>query len=194
MKNKSKIILASKSPRRSEILSMIKLNFQIVPSEVKEKIDENFKHNEIVESLSRQKAEIISFKYPDHIVIGADTIVVSDGKIFGKPKDFNESRKMLQSLSGNSHKVITGVTICNKNSEALKTFNEVTEVFVRRIPKDQIEYYINNFNTFEKSGGYGIQEWFSIWIEKINGCYFNVMGLPISKFYKHYIEFQKLIK
>ena len=128
-------------------------------------------------------------KYPTDIIIGADTIVVFNGEIFEKPKDIDESKKMLKALSGNSHKVITGVTIMNKSFGILKTFSEVTEVFVQKIPTKKIEYYINNFNTLDKAGSYGIQEWFSVWIKKINGCYYNVMGLPVSKFYKHLVEF-----
>ena len=101
---------------------------------------------------------------------------------------------MLKALSGNSHKVITGVTIMNKRFGILKTFSEITEVFVRKIPTKKIDYYINNFNTLDKAGSYGIQEWFSIWIKKINGCYYNVMGLPVSKLYRNLIEAEKLMK
>ena len=114
--------------------------------------------------------------------------------ITGKPKNLDESKLMLEALSGNSHKVITGVTLMNGSNSAVKTFSEVTEVFVQKIPTKKIEYYINNFNTLDKAGSYGIQEWFSIWIKKINGCYYNVMGLPVSKFYKHFVQFEKLMK
>ena len=95
---------------------------------------------------------------------------------------------MLKMLSGNMHQVITGVTLICKNKKISKTFSESTKVIVRKIPSDQIDFYINNYNTSDKAGSYGIQEWFSIWIEKINGCYYNVMGLPISRFYKEYSE------
>ena len=101
---------------------------------------------------------------------------------------------MLKALSGNSHKVITGVTIINRRLGVLKTFSETTEVFVQKIPTKQIEFYINNYNTLDKAGSYGIQEWFSVWIKKINGCYYNVMGLPISKLHKYLVEIEKLIK
>ena len=194
MENKNKVILASKSPRRAEILRMIGIDFKVIPSNIKEKIDDRITKNKIAEFLSQKKAETISVKYPNDIIIGADTIVISKGEIFGKPKDEEESKQMLKMLSGNSHEVITGVTLINESKGVIKTFSEVTEVFVRKIPKNQIEYYIKNFNTLDKSGSYGIQEWFSIWIEKINGCYYNVMGLPASKFYLNLQEFKNTTK
>ena len=193
MENKNKVILASKSPRRAEILRMIGIDFKVIPSNIKEKIDDRITKNKIAEFLSQKKAETISVKYPNDIIIGADTIVISKGEIFGKPKDEEESKQMLKMLSGNSHEVITGVTLINESKGAIKTFSEVTKVFVRKIPKNQIEYYIKNFNTLDKAGSYGIQEWSSVWIKKINGCYYNVMGLPISKFYEHFIKFERSI-
>ena len=194
MDNNYKIILASKSPRRAEILKMIKVNFKVVPSKIKEKIDPKIQQNETAINISKAKAETIANKYPNDIIIGADTIVVLNGEIFGKPKDIEESKKMLKALSGNSHKVITGVTIMNNRLGFLKTFSEITEVFVKKIPIKKIDYYTNNFNTLDKAGSYGIQEWFSVWIKKINGCYYNVMGLPVSKLYKYLVETERLMK
>ena len=194
MENNYKIILASKSPRRAEILKMIKINFEAVPSNIKEEINPKIDQNEVAKSISRTKAETISHKYPSDIIIGADTIVVFNEQIFGKPKDKNESKKMLKALSGHSHKVITGVTVMNRRLGVLKTFSETTEVFVQKIPTKQIEFYVNNYNTLDKAGSYGIQEWFSVWIKKINGCYYNVVGLPISKLHRNLIEIEKLIK
>ena len=194
MANNYKIILASKSPRRAEILSMIGVNFKVVPSKIKEEIKPRIGQNEIAINISKTKAETISHEYPKDIIIGADTIVVLNEEIFGKPKDKNESKKMLKALSGNSHKVITGVTIKNENLGILKTFSEVTEVFVQKIPTKQIEFYVNNYNTLDKAGSYGIQEWFSVWIKRINGCYYNVMGLPVSKLYRYLIETERLMK
>ena len=188
-----KIILASQSPRRAEILRMIGVNFKVDSSNINEEMNQKIEQNEIAMILSKAKAEKISQKYPNNIIIGADTIVVYNEKIFGKPKDKNESRKMLKALSGNCHKVITGVTIMNKKLGVLKTFSETTKVFVKKIPRNQIEFYVNNYNTLDKAGSYGIQEWFSVWIKKINGCYYNVMGLPVSKLHKHLAEIEKLI-
>ena len=124
--------------------------------------------------------------FQDDIIIGADTIVCIDNKILGKPKDKKDSVKMLKKLSGNTHKVITGVSIACYKENIFKTFSETTKVVVKNIPMNQITYYVNNFKTLDKAGSYGIQDFFSVWIEKINGCYYNVMGLPISKFYYNY--------
>ena len=120
MENNYKIILASKSPRRAEILKMIKVDFKVIPSKIKEEINPKIDQNEIAKNFSRRKAETISHKYPNDTVIGADTIVVFNEEIFGKPKDKNESKKMLKALSGHSHKVITGVTVMNKRLGVLK--------------------------------------------------------------------------
>ena len=193
MANNYKIILASKSPRRADILKMIGVNFKVVPSKIKEEINQKIKQNEIPANLSKAKAEEISHKYPDRIIIGADTVVVFNKKIFGKPKDKNESKKMLKALSGNCHEVITGVTIMNEKFGVIKTFSETTKVFVQKIPTKQIEFYVNNYNTLDKAGSYGIQEWFSVWIKKINGCYYNVMGLPVSKLHRYLVEIEKQI-
>ena len=194
MENNYKIILASRSPRRAKILNMIKVTFKVAPSKIKEQVNPKIKPNENAINISKAKAEAISHKYPNDIIIGADTIVVFNEEIFGKPKNINESKKMLKALSGNSHKVITGVTIMNERLGILKTFSEITEVFVQKIPTKKIDYYITNFNTLDKAGSYGIQEWFSVWIKRINGCYYNVMGLPVSKLYKYLVESERLMK
>ena len=191
MKSEDKKILASKSPRRIEILKMIGLDFDIAPSKLDEKIKINLTGKPFAKYWSKEKAKLISNQYPDSLVIGADTIVIFKNQILGKPQDKNDSKNMLKMLSGNMHQVITGVTLICKNKQISKTFSESTKVFVRKIPNDEIDFYINNYNTSDKAGSYGIQEWFSIWIEKINGCYYNVMGLPISKFYKEYSEIMR---
>ena len=189
MDNSYKIILASQSPRRAEILRMIGVSFKVEPSNIHEEINQKIKQNEIPINLSKAKAEKISRKYPDKIIIGADTVVVFNKKIFGKPKDKNESKKMLKALSGNSHKVITGVTIMNGKLGAIKTFSETTKVFVQKIPTKQIEFYVNNYNTLDKAGSYGIQEWIGlIGIKKISGSFYNIMGLPTVKVYKKILE------
>ena len=193
MDNSYKIILASQSPRRAEILRMIGVSFKVESSNIHEEINQKIKQNEIPINLSKAKAEKISHKYPDKIIIGADTVVVYNKKIFGKPKDKNESKKMLKALSGNCHEVITGVTIMNEKLGIVKTFSETTKVFVQKIPTKQIEFYVNNYDTLDKAGSYGIQEWFSVWIKKINGCYYNVMGLPVSKLYRHLVEIEEQI-
>ena len=188
MKFKKEIILASESPRRAKILKMAGLDFNILPSNVDEKIKINLAGKTFAEYWSKEKAKLISNQYPERLVIGADTIVIFNGQIIGKPKDKNDSKNMLMMLSGNSHEVVTGMTLISKNEQISKTFSVSTKVFVRKIPDMQIDYYIDNYNTTDKAGSYGIQEWFSIWIKKIDGCYYNVMGLPISRFYKELSE------
>ena len=183
----SSVILASKSPRRENILKQIGIDFKIIPSNICENAELNLSPRKFVQYWSGKKAKVISKKNKDKIVIGADTIVYFKGKIIGKPKDKEESYKMLNNLSGKTHKVFTGVSIVYEEKNILRTFSQMTKVSVREIPKNDILYYIDNYYTLDKAGSYGIQDWFSIWIKKIDGCYYNVMGLPLSKFYKNYL-------
>ena len=186
MPHSSKIILASKSPRRKRILKLIGLDFIPHPSNIYEHSNLNCSPNRFAEYWSIEKAKKVSGIFKDYITIGADTIVCIDNEILGKPKNKKDSIRMLEKLSGNTHKVVTGVSIACYKENIFKTFSETTEVVVRNISNNQINYYVNNYNTLDKAGSYGIQDFFSIWIEKINGCYYNVMGLPVSKFYYNY--------
>ena len=179
-------ILASKSPRRESILRKIGLKFEIIPSNISEDINLDLEPKYLAEYLSKKKAKKISYTNDNKIIIGADTIVYLDELIFGKPKDRDENYNMLKYLSGKTHNVVTGVSIVHKSKGIQKTFSQITKVTVREIPKSQLLYYIDNYPSLDKAGGYGIQDWFSVWIKKINGCYYNVMGLPLSQFYKHY--------
>ena len=188
----SSVILASKSPRRENILKQIGIDFKIIPSNICENAELNLSPRKFVQYWSGKKAKVISKKNKDKIVIGADTIVYFKGKIIGKPKDKEESYKMLNNLSGKTHKVFTGVSIVYEEKNILRTFCQMTKVSVRDIPKNDILYYIDNYYTLDKAGSYGIQDWFSIWIKKIDGCYYNVMGLPLSKFYKNYLFVKKI--
>ena len=181
------IILASKSPRRQSLLKKIGLNFKVIPSNISENLDLNLSPKYLAEHLSNKKANKIAKMHQNKIIIAADTIVYIDNTIFGKPRDKKENYNMLKSISGKIHNVVTGVSIVHKNKNIQKTFSQITKVTVRSIPKSELLYYINNFSTLDKAGGYGIQDWFSVWIKKIDGCYYNVMGLPLSKFYMHYI-------
>ena len=188
----SSVILASRSPRRESILKQIGIDFEIIPSNICEDDELNLGPRKFVQHWSEKKAKVISKKNKDKIVIGADTIVYFNDKILGKPKDKEESYKMLNNLSGKTHKVLTGVSIAYEEKNILKTFSQMTKVTVRDIPKNDILYYIDNYYTLDKAGSYGIQDWFSIWIKKIDGCYYNVMGLPLSKFYKNYLYVKKI--
>ena len=189
--SKSSIILASKSPRRKIILKKIGLKFEIIPSHISENIVRDLGPKYLAEYLSNEKAKKVAKKNKNKIIIGADTIVYLDKIIFGKPKDKDQNHNMLKSLSGKTHKVVTGVSIVHKNKGVQRTFSQITKVSVRKIPSNELLYYINNYSTLDKAGGYGIQDWFSVWIKKIDGCYYNVMGLPLSQFYKNYIQVKR---
>ena len=171
------MILASKSPRRQELLKYITDNFTVKTAEVDETLPEGMKPEEAVKYLSRIKAQ--PFENEDSIVIGADTIVVIDGKILGKPCDNRDAENMLRRLSGKTHSVFTGVTVI-KNGE-YHTFSTETKVTFFELSDSDIKRYIETKEPLDKAGAYGIQGYGSLLVEKIDGDYFNVVGLPVSK-------------
>ena len=179
-----KIILASKSPRREEILSKINLNFDIVPSNIDEKLDIKLDPATYVQNCAEKKACKVSLSYKENFVIGADTIVVFDNQILGKPKDELESYSMLKMLSGQKHKVFTGVSIQNYDKKTCQSFYCLTTVELNTLSDELISFYIEKHKPFDKAGSYGIQDWFSCQVKSINGCYYNVMGLPLSELFK----------
>lgn len=183
LNNLGRIILASKSPRRIDILKKINLDFKVIPSNIIEDFDKT-NPSTLVQTCAFEKAKKISGENLNNFVIGADTVVVLDKKIMGKPRNINESREMLGMLSGKTHKVFTGVSIQNINKNINELFYSMTEVELYSISDTVIDYYIKNYKPSDKAGSYGIQDWFSSQIKKINGCYYNVMGLPISKVFK----------
>ncbi|MFR7881816.1 MAG: Maf family protein [Christensenellales bacterium] len=185
------IILASNSPRRTQILTLAQIYHQVVPSACEETIAQNLEPYEVVESLSYQKAADVAKKYPNDIIIGADTIVVIDNQILGKPKNEQEAILMLEKLSAKTHHVITGITILSKNR--CKTFHEITKVEIAQLSKQDITTYLKEENVYDKAGSYGIQGIFCKYITKIEGDYYNVMGLPIAKVYKELKEFNNEI-
>lgn len=171
------LILASKSPRRKELMEYIGECFEVASADVDESYDKNLSPSEIVEHLSYIKA--IPLKNEKDIVIGADTVVAIDGKILGKPKDEEDAFSMLKTLSGRQHSVFTGVTLVKGN--AVKTFSVETKVYFYPISDKQIENYIKTNEPMDKAGSYAIQGKGCLFIEKIDGDYFNVVGLPVSK-------------
>ena len=181
--NLGRIILASQSPRRKYILKKINLDFKVIPSDIIEDFDET-SPSALVQTWAFEKAKKVSMNNLNNFVIGADTVVVLDKIIMGKPRNANESREMLCMLSGKTHKVFTGVSIQNINKNINELFYSTTEVELNIIPDNVINYYIKNYEPYDKAGSYGIQDWFSSQIKKINGCYYNVMGLPLSKVFK----------
>lgn len=175
---KVKIILASSSPRRRELLKLITEDFESISTDVDETLPENTDPFKASEYLSLIKAKAVEYS-SENIVIGCDTTVIIDNKILGKPNNINQCRGYLEMLSGRSHKVITACSIvCGDN---IRTFSEVTEVTFRTLSNEDIEWYISTGEPFDKAGGYGIQGKGSLLIERINGDYFNVVGLPVSR-------------
>ena len=177
-----KIILASASPRRKQIIQRLGIPFEVNPSNINEpKYNSNISPLDYCKKLSKIKAESISIKYDNALIIGADTIVVLDKKVLGKPINKEDAYKTLQILSGRSHEVITAVTIIyDKN--ICHTFSESTIVKFFSLNEKEILQYINSESPYDKAGSYGIQDYSSIFVEKINGSYDNVVGFPLSKF------------
>lgn len=170
------IILASQSPRRQELLKLITSDFEIKVSNVDETLPDKITPKEAVMYLSKIKAE--PFADGDDIVIGADTVVALDGKILGKPKSKENAREMLEFLSGRTHSVFTGVTLAS--DKKTKTFAVETKVKFFELTNEEIDAYIKTKEPFDKAGAYGIQGYGSLLVEKIDGDYFNVVGLPVS--------------
>ncbi len=179
-------ILASASPRRKDLLNQIGIEFSIIPSNINEDFKLTIPPEAFTEHWAREKALNVSKNHPGSLIIGADTVVVLDVQILGKPKDENDSKEMLLKLSGKTHEVITGVSLIHIDSKIDITFNERTYVSIKTLTISDILQYIRIYKPFDKAGSYGIQDGFSVHIDKINGCYYNVMGLPVSKFYSYY--------
>lgn len=171
------IILASNSPRRKELLEKEGITFTVIPSNCAEPENPGLSPEKYAEFLSKLKAENV-LSSNDGVVIGADTIVVMGDKILGKPTDFEDATSMLELLSGKTHKVITGYTVISKNK--IVTDNEVTFVTFNNLSFEQILNYLNEMKPFDKAGAYGIQDGFDL-VEKIEGDYDNVVGLPTKK-------------
>ena len=188
MSKPASIILASASPRRKNLLNQIGIEFSIRPSNINEDLKLALPPEAFTEHWAREKALNVSKNHPGSLIIGADTVVVLDGQILGKPKDENDSKEMLLKLSGKTHEVITGVSFIHIDSKIDITFNERTYVSIKALTVSDILQYIRIYKPHDKAGSYGIQDGFSVHIDKINGCYYNVMGLPVSKFYSNYSE------
>ncbi len=184
------VILASQSPRRKELLSGLDISFRtlLIP-DIDESYPEELRGEDIAKYISKKKADVYLNHMDDHsLVITADTIVLLDGKVFGKPVDDEEAKQMLRELSGNTHLVITGVTITTLTKQ--KTFSVTTEVRFSNLSEEEIEHYVSHYHPLDKAGAYGIQEWIGyVAVENISGSYFNVMGLPIQRLYKELQNF-----
>ena len=174
------IVLASASPRRKEILAKTGLKFKVDESAFEERIVAGLKPESLAAFLSRGKARDVARRYRNALVIAADTIVVSRGRLFGKPRTGEEAREMLNSLSGKSHFVITGFTIIDTASKRELSRSVKSKVFFKRLSRDEIEAYIRSGEPLDKAGAYGIQGLGAVLIKKIDGDFFNVVGLPLN--------------
>ena len=185
-----KIILASQSPRRKQLLQWAEIPFDVVVKETDEAFPEGMKVEEAAIHIARQKALAAeSLVPPGSIILAADTIVVLNGKIIGKPKDREEAVNILTDLSGQKHIVITGVGI--KQNEKEIAFADSTDVYFHKLTKEQIEFYVDKYKPYDKAGAYAIQEWIGVvGIKSVKGDFYNVMGLPVSRVVK---ELKKLM-
>jgi septum formation protein len=184
-----KIILASKSPRRKQLLEGLNLPFEVIVCEVDEVFPEGLSMEEIPVYLAKLKAEPFLKEHKDKIlVITADTIVWIDGEVLGKPFDHQHATGMLRKLSGRKHVVVTGVCLTSKEKQV--AFSSVTDVYFKEISCEEIEYYLDMYHPYDKAGAYGVQEWIGyIAIDRIEGSYFNVMGLPVQRLYEELRSF-----
>lgn len=174
-----KLILASASPRRRELLQQAGLAFEVIPSTVEENVPEDISQEERVKALARLKAEDVFAAHPDATVIGSDTLVFFNGKALGKPGSEEEAKAMLRMLSGRVHTVSTGVCICS--AERTICFAETTEVEFFELSEEEIAAYVASFEPMDKAGSYGIQGLGAVLVRRIVGDYNNVVGLPLAR-------------
>lgn len=179
-----KLILASISPRRENLLRMIGFDFEVVNSQVDEQSEVYTIPEVHVLELAQKKALKVAEKIDGGLIIGADTVVVLNNQILGKPKDAKQAKEILQQLSGKTHEVYTGFAIVEKPSGEMLSEFEKTLVSFRQLADEEIDRYIQSGSPFDKAGGYGIQDQGALFVQKIDGCFYNVMGLPVTKLYQ----------
>lgn len=185
-----KVLLASNSPRRKELLQGIDIDFEIkVLPDIDESYPATLPVEEVAEFIAEKKASSYTNNLKeDELLITADTVVILDGAIFGKPNNKEEANAMLTALSGKAHRVISGV--CLTTLEKQVSFSVTSEVLFSELSSEEIEYYIDRYSPFDKAGSYGIQEWIGyIGVEHLSGSYFNIMGLPIQRLYRELKNF-----
>ncbi|PWS29529.1 septum formation protein Maf [Pedobacter yonginense] len=179
------IILASKSPRRQELLTLMGLNFKVELKDVDESYPDGLSPAEIAVYISEKKAK--AFNANGEIVITADTIVALNGEILGKPENRTHAQEMLRKLSGSKHEVYTGVTLAK--GDLIHSFYDRTEVYCKAVTNEEIDFYIDHYHPFDKAGSYGVQDWWGIVVvQRIEGSYTNVMGLPTEKLYNELLK------
>ncbi|MBM7097997.1 septum formation inhibitor Maf [Bacillus sp. H-16] len=175
----TRLILASQSPRRKELLEQAGIPFHTISSQVEEKTDPTLSPEELVVSLAMQKAEAVFKKNPENVVLGSDTVVSIDGRVLGKPSDKKEARDMLRMLSGRTHEVFTGVAVLS--GDKTRTVCEKASVQFYDLSDEEIDGYIKSGEPFDKAGSYGIQGLGAVLVERISGDYFAIVGLPLAK-------------
>lgn len=186
---KYKVILASGSPRRRELMAGLGVNYEVrILPDVDESYPDTLQGEEIPIYIAKEKANAyIPMMQPDELIITADTIVWLDGKVLGKPRDREDALQMLRTMSGRTHEVFTGV--CITTTDWQRSFTAQTEVRFATLSEDEIIYYVDNFKPMDKAGAYGVQEWIGfIGVENISGSYYNIMGLPVQKLYRELLK------
>ena len=185
-----KVILASNSPRRKELLTGLDFNYEIkVLPDIDESFPEHLQDKDIAIYVAKKKANAYNLE-DNALLITADTIVLLEGKVYGKPEDENDAKRMLRDLSGKTHVVATGVCITTKEKQ--KAFAVTSEVRFAELAEDEIEYYVAKYKPLDKAGAYGVQEWIGyIAVEYISGSYYNIMGLPIQRLYQELKQFSE---
>ncbi len=184
------IILASGSPRRKELMALLDVPYEIKTAPVDETLDEVATPADNVCMLAQKKASAVAETYPDRWVIGSDTVVAHKGTILGKPKDARDAQQTLARLAGNKHEVYTGVSIMCRAQGVTYTFCEVSDVYMKPISPQEIATYVATKEPMDKAGSYAIQGRASVFVERIVGDYFNIVGLPVSKLYDALCELQ----
>ncbi|MBI3041003.1 MAG: septum formation inhibitor Maf [Chloroflexi bacterium] len=174
------VILASASPRRKELLEKIGLRFKVEPGNYQEAIPSGLAPHELARKISLEKAKVVARQHPNVIVIAADTFVVFGSQILGKPHTEKEARKMLAAISGQSHAVITGFSIIDTGNNKTLSQSVETKVYIRKLSRAEIDAYVKSKEPLDKAGAYAIQGLGAVFVEKIEGDYFNVIGLPLS--------------
>ena len=186
---KYKVILASGSPRRRELMAGLGVNYEVrILPDVDESYPDTLQGEEIPLYIAKEKADAyIPMMQPDELIITADTIVWLDGKVLGKPRYREDALQMLRTMSGRTHEVFTGV--CITTTDWQRSFTAQTEVRFATLSEDEIIYYVDNFKPMDKAGAYGVQEWIGfIGVENISGSYYNIMGLPVQKLYRELLK------
>ncbi|MEQ1554778.1 MAG: Maf family protein [Ferruginibacter sp.] len=175
-----KIILASQSPRRKELLLLAEINFEVIIADTDESYPADLSFENIAMHIAKNKALEVAKSHTGKTVLAADTIVICNNKVIGKPTDRNDAIAILTILSGNTHQVITGVCLIKNNTETI--FADATTVHFHALTNEQISFYVDKYKPYDKAGAYAIQEWIgAVGIKKIDGDFYNVMGLPISR-------------